>query len=163
MSYTKHRLTRPQTTPLPRSAQRLRRGAFTLSVVSHPVRLRIVFRLAEGARDTSQLAEDLGVHATSMPGYLDELRRGGLVRTQHQGKQRVYDLTEVGFKTVRFLRDTFGAIEWSEPLPRSVETTIVPSNEADPRHDDAFVPARRLHANDQDPTHPDPRRSHEPI
>jgi hypothetical protein len=47
---------------------------------------------------------------------LDPLRRGGLVKGGGKRFENCYDLTDVGFKTVRFISRTFGPFHWKGPL-----------------------------------------------
>jgi DNA-binding transcriptional ArsR family regulator len=123
-----------------RSAERLRKGALALRLASNPFRLRIILRLSEGQRTVEELARDLGFSVLQASSNLDPLRRGGLVKSDGKRRQdNRYDLTEVGFKTVRYIVQTFGAIHWKEPLPKPPkanrvgrkETDILPPEEID--------------------------------
>jgi len=140
MSYTKRKLLEPGSTLETRSAQRLRKSAYTLSLASNPTRLRIIFRLAEGERGINELSEDLGLGVRDLANYVDALRRGGLVKSDGTKRHNCYDLTEVGFKTVRFISHTFGPIKWSEPLPAGAKTNRVGRQEIDRRLDEIEFP-----------------------
>jgi len=155
MAHIKHRLIEPGSTLEPRSAERLRKSVLALKLASHPIRLRIIFRLVEGEREANQLGKDLGFTVRELGCYLDPLRRGGLVRSAGTTRHNSYDLTEVGFKTVRYIAQTFGPIHWNEPLPESARTNRVGRKQKKrPRqkeierrrahHDKALDPAARI-------------------
>jgi DNA-binding transcriptional ArsR family regulator len=90
MPYIKQRFSGPLGTPLPRSVQRLRRTAFALGIISNPDRLRIIFRLAEDARDASQLSKDLGLNLSALRVHVKPLRQGGLIKSKLRGKNKFF-------------------------------------------------------------------------
>ncbi len=86
---------------------KLRHAAFTLSTVSHPVRLGILLRLSRGDHDKADLAGDLGFKSTMLTSHLDLLRRAGLLTCVREGRRVCYALTEMGQETARFVKITF--------------------------------------------------------
>jgi DNA-binding transcriptional ArsR family regulator len=87
--------------------QQLRSAAYTLSILSHPMRLRIILRLCEGEQNVGQLRTTLSMNINTIRGYLTQLRQGGLVMVEHQGARSCYSLTELGSKIACFVEETF--------------------------------------------------------
>ena len=115
-----------------RSAGRIRKGGAGARLASNPFRLRVILRLNDGQRTIEELAQDLGFSVRQVHANVEHLRRGGLVKSD--GKRRDdnrYDLTEMGFKTVRFIIQTFGPFHWKEPLPTRGQSNRVGRKESD--------------------------------
>ena len=56
---------------------------------------------------------------------LDPLRRGGLVKSGGKRFENCYDLTDIGFKMVRFMSQTFGPFHWRGTLSETSEMNTV--------------------------------------
>jgi DNA-binding HxlR family transcriptional regulator len=106
-----HRNARP-----PTWTHQLRSAAYTLSILSHPMRLSIMLRLAEGQRHIGQLSKEMSANVNTLSGYLGQLRQGGLVMTEHKGTRSYHSLTDKGRQMVRFIRDTFTATDLQQPV-----------------------------------------------
>ena len=76
-----------------------------LKAVAHPIRLRIVSTLAEGATHVNALAEALAVPQSIVSQQLRILRMSRLVEAQREDGLAVYRLTEP------HLKDLLGCIE----------------------------------------------------
>ncbi|MGO9462872.1 MAG: helix-turn-helix domain-containing protein [Isosphaeraceae bacterium] len=108
MACVKYRLLRSNNGQATAANKQLRSAAFALSIVAHPMRLRILLRLSRGEVGVGQLNEELHLNVHTVSNYVTQLRRGGLVRTGHDGAHASYGLTEVGSKVARFVEDAFG-------------------------------------------------------
>ncbi len=108
MACIKYRLLRNDNGQAPTANKQLRLAAFALSIVAHPMRLRILLRLSRREGDAAQLNNELRLNTNTVRNYISQLRRGGLVRTEHDGDHASYGLTEVGSKVARFVEDAFG-------------------------------------------------------
>ncbi len=96
-----------------------------LRLASNPGRLKIILRLADGEQTVDELARDLGCTTPDAAKMLDPLRRGGLVRSGGKRFENCYDLTDIGFKTVRFISQTFGPFHWRGALSETSEMNKV--------------------------------------
>ncbi len=93
--------TRRETLPSGASAE-LIAAATMLNHAGNPLRLRLLLALAEGGRDSHQLATELGDASTSkVSQYLTTLIEGSLVATRRGGKQKIYSLTVNGLSLVQ--------------------------------------------------------------
>ena len=63
-----------------------------LKALSHPDRLMLLCRLAEGERSVSELEPLVDVYQTSLSQQLGILRREGLVSSRREGKQMFYQV-----------------------------------------------------------------------
>ncbi|BAP15547.1 ArsR family transcriptional regulator [Alcanivorax sp. NBRC 101098] len=63
-----------------------------LKALSHPDRLMLLCRLAEGERSVSELEPLVGVYQPSLSQQLGILRREGLVSSRREGKQVFYQV-----------------------------------------------------------------------
>ncbi|MEQ3638024.1 metalloregulator ArsR/SmtB family transcription factor [Alcanivorax sp.] len=63
-----------------------------LKALSHPDRLMLLCRLAEGERSVSELEPLVGVYQPSLSQQLGILRREGLVNSRREGKQVFYQV-----------------------------------------------------------------------
>lgn len=129
MARTRRRLATPTIRLDTRSLERVRQGALALRLASNPSRLKIILRLADGERTVDELARDLGCDSREAAMVLDPLRRGGLVKSGGKRFENCYDLTDIGFKTVRFVSQTFGPFHWNGPLSEPSELNKVRHSE----------------------------------
>lgn len=85
-----------------------------LKALSHPDRLMLLCRLAEGERSVSELEPLVGVYQPSLSQQLGILRREGLVSSRREGKQMFYRIANQDALAVldvlyqRFCGDTNG-------------------------------------------------------
>ena len=63
-----------------------------LKALSHPDRLMLLCRLAEGERSVSELEPLVGVYQPSLSQQLGILRREGLISSRREGKQVFYQV-----------------------------------------------------------------------
>lgn len=83
-----------------------------LKALSHPDRLMLLCRLAEGERSVSELESLVGVYQPSLSQQLGILRREGLVSSRREGKQMFYQVANLDALAVlnvlyqRFCSDT---------------------------------------------------------
>ena len=68
--------------------------ANVLRQISHPDRIRIVFRLQSRSQTVNEMAEALEIPATRVSQHLAVLRALSLVETESQGQNRLYRLTQ---------------------------------------------------------------------
>lgn len=73
-----------------------------LKALGHPLRLRIVARLAEGREHVGALADELGVHQAIASQQLRILRMAGIVAATRENGQAIYRLIDP--RVVRLLR-----------------------------------------------------------
>jgi DNA-binding transcriptional ArsR family regulator len=73
-----------------------------LKSLSHPARLALLCRLAEGAATVGELESFVGLPQAEVSKHLARLRGDRLVRAMRQGRNIVYDLTED--RTARVVR-----------------------------------------------------------
>lgn len=69
-------------------------AADLLRVLSAPVRLAIIGRLAEGAAPVHVLTSELGDPQPLVSHHLGVLRGARLVRARNRGRERVYELVD---------------------------------------------------------------------
>lgn len=70
------------------------RAAGFLKSLSHPVRLVILCRLAEGSARVYELEDLLGIPQAAVSKQLTRLRDEGLVRSQRDGRSIIYELAD---------------------------------------------------------------------
>jgi len=63
-------------------------AAMVLQALAHPVRLGVIEILARGARNCTQLYEELGCSQSLMSQQLKILREQGLIKIRKEGKQK---------------------------------------------------------------------------
>ena len=68
--------------------------AHTLRQISHPDRIRLLFKLQGGDLTVNELADLLEITATRVSQHLAVLRAIGLVETEAQAQRRVYRLSQ---------------------------------------------------------------------
>ncbi|MEM7687949.1 MAG: metalloregulator ArsR/SmtB family transcription factor [Pseudomonadota bacterium] len=68
--------------------------ATVLRQISHPDRIRIIFRLQSGAQNVNDLALALDIPSTRASQHLAVLRAISLVETESRGQSRVYRLVQ---------------------------------------------------------------------
>lgn len=68
--------------------------ANVLRQISHPDRIRILFKLQSGDQTVNEMAEALEIPSTRVSQHLAVLRALSLVETQSQGQNRVYRLPQ---------------------------------------------------------------------
>ncbi|MFZ1815823.1 MAG: metalloregulator ArsR/SmtB family transcription factor [Rhizobiaceae bacterium] len=71
-----------------------------LKSLSHPVRLIILCRLAEGDANVSELENLVGVPQAAVSKQLARLREDKLVRVKREGRTMIYSLTGESTRTV---------------------------------------------------------------
>ena len=64
------------------------------SGISDPIRITILYALAEGQHNVTQLTETLGLPQSTVSRHLAVLRQTGLVVTERDGRQVDYALTD---------------------------------------------------------------------
>jgi len=64
------------------------------SGISDPIRITILYALAEAPRNVTQLTETLGLPQSTVSRHLAVLRQTGLVLTERDGRQVDYMLTD---------------------------------------------------------------------
>ena len=85
----------------PDSDSDIRDAAFLFRLAAHPLRLRILLLLAEGERDPTRLASELGCSVVNdISSHLGPLRKGSLITKRIEGRKNVYALTEKGSRVV---------------------------------------------------------------
>lgn len=60
------------------------------AMLATPVRVHILWLLADGGQDVGTLAENTGQTLATVSHHLGKLKLAGLVRDQRDGKRRVY-------------------------------------------------------------------------
>lgn len=73
-----------------------------LKAISHPARLVILCRLAEGAANVGELEAFTELPQAEVSKHLARLRADGLVAAERDGRARTYALTEA--RTARIMR-----------------------------------------------------------
>ena len=73
-------------------SQQLEQAAETLRALAHPHRLRMLARLAHGARSVSWLAEDCGIRSHTASEHLRLMQKLDFVKSQRQGRFTYYRL-----------------------------------------------------------------------
>jgi len=68
--------------------------AEVLKTLSSPRRLEIIHVLAEGPREVSRLAEDLGISQPNVSQHLSVMRAAGLVEGERDGREVHYRLSD---------------------------------------------------------------------
>jgi DNA-binding transcriptional ArsR family regulator len=72
-----------------------------LHALGDPTRRAMVERLSHGPMSVSKLAEPLNVTLTAVGQHLKVLKKGGLVKTQKDGRVRICMLDASGFAQLR--------------------------------------------------------------
>jgi DNA-binding transcriptional ArsR family regulator len=91
-----------------------------LSALADPTRRRVVELLGGGPRRAGELAEEVGIAATTLSRHLKQLRRSGLVEVvmvEDDARGRVYSLREDRMVALQAWIDQVSA-GWSEQLGR---------------------------------------------
>lgn len=65
-----------------------------LKALSHPQRLLILGHLLQGSKNVSELVELCGVSQSQMSHFLTRMGKEGLVRSEKQGKFKVYSVAD---------------------------------------------------------------------
>ena len=99
-----------------------------LKVACHPVRLKVLHLLMQGARCVTDVNEFVDVSQPNLSQHLTALREGGLVASHTSGPKRCYYLLRPGF-----VETLFGLLkDFSMPVERSREDVVA---EAQSNHD----------------------------
>ena len=69
-------------------------SANALRQISHPDRIRIIFRLQSGDQTVNELAQALDIPSTRTSQHLAVMRAISLVETESRGQNRVYRLAQ---------------------------------------------------------------------
>jgi DNA-binding transcriptional ArsR family regulator len=68
--------------------------ADVLKTLSNPRRLEILHLLADGPREVSRLAEEMGISQPNVSQHLALMRSAGMVEAERQGREVCYRLTD---------------------------------------------------------------------
>lgn len=68
--------------------------ADVLKTLASPRRLEIIHRLAEGPRDVTRLAEELGISQPNASQHLAVMRTAGIVEAERNGREVIYRLAD---------------------------------------------------------------------
>src|SRR5271157_1120373 len=68
--------------------------AEVLKTISNPKRLEIIHLLADGPREVSRLAEELGISQPNVSQHLALMRSAGLVESERDGREVRYRLSD---------------------------------------------------------------------
>ncbi len=90
---TRPRPTRPGETSLQAAAELLR-------TVAHPVRLRLIQMILQGAYDVGELARGCGLSNAMASGHLRLMRQQGLLAGKRDGRQVYYRAVEPGLSCI---------------------------------------------------------------
>ncbi|MER5951288.1 metalloregulator ArsR/SmtB family transcription factor [Streptomyces sp. NPDC001904] len=82
------------------SADVLGRAAETFGLLASPVRLHMVWALAQGESDVTGLAERVGGALPAVSQHLTKLKLAGLVRSRREGRRQVYYVDDPDIVTV---------------------------------------------------------------
>ncbi|GAB3819552.1 metalloregulator ArsR/SmtB family transcription factor [Pontibacter rugosus] len=81
--------------------EKLDKAAYVLKCVAHPVRISIIDLLEQRERLTvSQLQEVLSIEQSLLSHHLTNMRDKGIVKTQREGKNVYYSLTDTTITTI---------------------------------------------------------------
>ncbi|MFD8141868.1 ArsR/SmtB family transcription factor [Streptomyces sp. NPDC059708] len=70
------------------------RAGEMFAVLSSPVRLHLIWALAEGERDVSQLQDRVGRALPTVSQHLTQLRLAGLVQARRHRRRHIYSIRE---------------------------------------------------------------------
>lgn len=79
----------PTPTGAPLGAELLQDAAATFGILSATARLQIVWLLADGERDVSTLAREVGQSVAAVSQHLAKLKLAGLVRVRRAGRRSI--------------------------------------------------------------------------
>ncbi|MZD08396.1 metalloregulator ArsR/SmtB family transcription factor [Streptomyces sp. SID5785] len=82
------------------SAEVLGRAAEAFGLLASPVRLHMVWALAQGESDVSGLAERVGGALPAVSQHLTKLKLAGLVGSRREGRRQVYYVDDPDVVTV---------------------------------------------------------------
>ena len=68
--------------------------ADVLKTLASPRRLEIIHRLAEGPRDVTRLADELGISQPNASQHLAVMRTAGIVEAERNGREVIYRLAD---------------------------------------------------------------------
>jgi DNA-binding transcriptional ArsR family regulator len=108
------------------SAEVLGRAAEAFGLLASPVRLHMVWALAQGESDVSGLAERVGGALPAVSQHLTKLKLAGLVGSRREGRRQVYyvddpDVVTVVHQMVGHLTER--AVQSTERAVRSADGT----------------------------------------
>lgn len=89
------KLTSAKITPLAEMLQKAEVTTNFLKSMSHPSRLVILCRLAEGPTNVSELETMLGIPQAAVSKQLSRLRADGLVAFERDGRSIIYSLADM--------------------------------------------------------------------
>ncbi|MGW1075726.1 ArsR/SmtB family transcription factor [Streptomyces sp. NPDC002537] len=75
-------------------AQALDAAALMFGLLASPLRLHIVWVLAQGESDVTQLALRVGARAQAVSQHLARLKLAGAVRARSEGRHQIYAVTD---------------------------------------------------------------------
>ncbi|GAA0363655.1 metalloregulator ArsR/SmtB family transcription factor [Streptomyces blastmyceticus] len=74
--------------------QALDAAALMFGLLASPLRLHIVWVLAQGESDVTQLALRVGARAQAVSQHLARLKLAGAVRARSEGRHQIYEMTD---------------------------------------------------------------------
>jgi DNA-binding transcriptional ArsR family regulator len=72
----------------------LAEAAETFSMLASPIRLHLLWLLAQGGKDVGTLAEAVGTSVATVSQHLAKLRLSDLVSARREGKRQVYEVDD---------------------------------------------------------------------
>ena len=75
-------------------ADLLAEAAETFSMLASPIRLHLLWLLANGGKDVGTLAEAVGASVATVSQHLAKLRLSDLVSARREGKRQVYEVDD---------------------------------------------------------------------
>jgi DNA-binding transcriptional ArsR family regulator len=78
----------------------LQSAAAAFGLLASPMRIHIVWILAQGDCDVTGLAERIGASLPAVSQHLAKLKLAGLVRSRREGRRQVYLVDDPGLVTV---------------------------------------------------------------
>ncbi|GAA3707421.1 metalloregulator ArsR/SmtB family transcription factor [Streptomyces tremellae] len=93
-------MTRSPARPADPEDDALQDAAATFGLLSSPVRLHIVWILAQGESDVTGLAERVGGSLPAVSQHLAKLKLAGLVHARREGRRQVYFVDDPALVTV---------------------------------------------------------------
>jgi DNA-binding transcriptional ArsR family regulator len=82
----------------------IQRAAILLKQVSDPTRLQVVTLLSEGECHVGGLCDQFNMTQPAVSHHLAMLRHGGIIESRRQGQNKVYALTETGYRLSKIVK-----------------------------------------------------------
>ncbi|MBV9023283.1 MAG: winged helix-turn-helix transcriptional regulator [Streptomycetaceae bacterium] len=108
-------------------SQVLEDAAAAFVMLSSPVRLHMVWALAQQDSDVSQLALRVGSTPQAISQHLAKLRLAGIVRVRREGRNRVYSLANHSLQAAATLMIERFTPSVSNPRPEALPASRTPS------------------------------------